>query len=115
MTYDEMRVNTHMTALIAPEQKWVPITENTPTGRTIQLINDADGVALLGVITSRTDKRFTHWCHVPDDDAWVPVTKLTPRGVKMLVINWGFKVPNHGILGWEARPYWTHYHPLPTF
>lgn len=57
------RLNSDETTAITADVKWLPITQETPIGVKMLLINKADGVAHVSVL--RTQDKWTHWCPLP--------------------------------------------------
>lgn len=58
-------------AMVDRHYHWERITDKTPRGRKMQLINRADGVAQYGIL-KEGDNRYTHYKEIPtfaeDDD-----------------------------------------------
>ena len=57
------RLTTDRAAAVSPTVHWLPITEATPRGVKLQLINKAAGVAVYSIYTAGSD--WTHFCPLP--------------------------------------------------
>lgn len=55
----KFKLNGDNTAVITPEVNWLPIDESTPIGAKMLLIDEKQGVALMGL--HYQNDGFTHW------------------------------------------------------
>ena len=59
----DVRISSDRSTAVDHSYPWRPITEHTPRGVKLQLINRTAGVAIYGIYTN--DSFWTHWAPLP--------------------------------------------------
>ena len=57
------KLNRDQSAVVAEDQKWIPIGPFTPVGVRMLLIDEKQGIAYIRQHTK--DDQFTHWSPIP--------------------------------------------------
>lgn len=57
------KLNRDQSAVVAEDQKWIPLGPFTPVGVRMLLIDEKQGIAYIRQHTK--DDKFTHWSPIP--------------------------------------------------